>query len=86
MKFQQNEKLGNQLLKYYKHRYIFNNPEQFWGANNNVFGYVLTHTCYDLCYLKWKEPGDNKCYEIRLSIAASAPYHRTVIEICKKAF
>jgi predicted NAD-dependent protein-ADP-ribosyltransferase YbiA (DUF1768 family) len=59
MKFQQNEKIGNELLKYHENRFIFNNQDNYWGSKSNVLGYVLTHTCYDLYYLKWKEPGDN---------------------------
>lgn len=59
LKFEQNERLGNELLKHNEKRFIFETPLKYWGNKENVLGYVLTHTCYDLYYLKWKEPGDN---------------------------
>lgn len=59
LKFEQNPELGNEMLKYNEKRFIFENPVKYWGNRENVLGYVLTHTCFDLFYLKWKEPGDN---------------------------
>jgi len=59
MKFYQNEYLGEQILKFHESRFIFSSKDKYWGQRQNVLGYVLTHTCYDIYYLRWKEPGDN---------------------------
>lgn len=59
MKFDQNQELTNEIVKYFRHRFTFKDDVEYWGSKSNVLGYVLTHTCKDIYYLNWKEPGDN---------------------------
>ena len=58
LKFMQNKDLMNEILKFHEHKFIFDDNHNYWGANKNVLGYLLTHTCYDVYYLNWKDPND----------------------------
>jgi hypothetical protein len=58
LKFTQNKSLMNEILKFHEYKFIFDNNHNYWGAENNVLGYLLTHTCYDVYHLNWQDPND----------------------------